>query len=54
MVISPYLKNALYQLLENVLDEHAKFDALQAQAKADVIDKEKHKESWLTHLFRAE
>jgi hypothetical protein len=52
MEIPQYLKDALYQFSEDVLDERDHFDELQKQADADAIKIEEQKENWFTHLFR--
>jgi hypothetical protein len=52
MEIPQYLKDALYQFSQDVLLERDKFDELEAQAQSEIIAKEKHKESWLEHLFK--
>jgi hypothetical protein len=50
MELPQYLKDALYQFSQDVLEEQAEFDKLHdielASAVTDV------KDSWLTHLFR--
>jgi len=51
MEIPQYLIDALYQFSQDALDERVKYDALLAEAEADALTKEKHKESWLSHLF---
>jgi hypothetical protein len=52
MEIPKYLKDALYQFSEDVLDERDHFDELQKQAEQEAIKVEEQKENWFTHLFR--
>ena len=52
MEIPKYLKDALYQFSQDVLEERDHFDELQKQAEEDVLKLEDQKENWFTHLFR--
>jgi hypothetical protein len=52
MEIPKYLKDALYKFSEDVIAERDHFDELQKQAEEEEIELEKHKDNWLTHLFR--
>jgi hypothetical protein len=52
MEIPQYLKDALYQFSEDVLDERDHFDELKKQADEKIIEQESQKEYWFTHLFR--
>jgi hypothetical protein len=52
MEIPQYLKDALYQFSEEVLDERDHFDELQKQSEKEAMKLEDQKENWFTHLFR--
>jgi hypothetical protein len=50
MELPQYLKDALYQFSQDVLDEQAEFDKLHDIEMASSVPDVK--ESWLSHLFR--